>query len=535
MKEHTFQDSLREAWNDREIPIWLASTLLHVLLLLGARQVTLPPTPPPEEASLRTRLLEMPEPQEIIEQEEFVDLPPVEQPNDVQDELVPVDVPTDAPMATEVNDPLKQEVATLSPVDNPASDAVSAMLDGENARALAAKGTGGILNGRGKGNKLGLLASQGGSKETEDAVHWGLEWLVRHQFPEGNWSLDHVPLAKGPSTGSGRSRSMVAATGMATLPFLASGYTHKEGPYRRVVAAALKFIIENQQPSGLLQAPGDSALFYSHGLAAIPLCEAYALTKDPYLEGPAKGAIKFLLDTQNQKGGWRYNVGDGQCDTSVIGWQLMAMKSARLAGIDVPEEAFTRCKAFLDTVRMPSAPERFGYINERGRVIVDHLPSTTSIGQLCLQFMGLPQSDPGLGKSVDFMLGNPPNLQTRDCYYWYYATQVIHNVQGPKWDQWNRVMKRILVNSQNTDTKSTDHGSWDPNQPTPDVWASSAGGRHMVTCFHILCLEVYYRYLPIYVVENLSAAEPSKRKNRNERPQGEESPPAGPGKPAGAG
>ncbi|MBY0588149.1 terpene cyclase/mutase family protein [bacterium] len=523
MREHTFQDSLREAWSDREIPIWLASTFLHVLLLFGARQITIPPSPLPAEASLRTRLLEIPETPEVEEPEPVVDLPPVESPQEPQDELLAIDVPTNPPLSTEVRDPLEQQVATLSPVDNPASDAISAMLDGENARALAAKGTGGILQGRGKGNKLGLLASQGGSKETEDAVHWGLDWLARHQFPAGHWSLDHTPLSKGPSTGGGRSRSMVAATGMAVLPFLASGYTHKEGPYRQVVSSALKFLIENQQPSGLLQAPGDSALFYSHGLAAIPLCEAYALTKDPNLAAPATAAIRFLLETQNNQGGWRYNVGDGQCDTSVLGWQLMAMKSARLAGIDVPEEAFTRCKAFLETVRAGSDREKFGYINERGKVVIDHLQSTTSIGQLCLQFMGLPQDDVSLGKSVDLMLSKTPNLNTRDCYYWYYATQVIHNVQGPKWDQWNRVMKRVLVSSQNTDEKSTDHGSWDPNKPTPDLWGAQAGGRHMVTCFHILCLEVYYRYLPIYVVENLGAPAPKKKtrpegpNNRNEK------------------
>lgn len=519
MKEHTFQDSVREAWNDLEIPVWLASTLLHIALLFTARQVVIPPSPPPAEASLKTRLLEIPEPEVIEEPEPVVELPPVETPNETQDEILAVDVPTDPPMATEVADPIEQEIASLSPVDNPATDAISAMLEGNNAKALAVKGTGGILNGRGKGNKLGLLASQGGSKETEDAVHWGLDWLARHQFPDGHWSLDHSPLAKGPTTGVGSTRNMVAATGMAVLPFLASGYTHKEGPYRPVVTAALKYLIANQQPNGLLESPGGyspGTLFYAHGLAAIPLCEAYALTKDPYLEAPATAAIRFLLETQNTAGGWRYSIGDGQCDTSVLGWQLMAMKSARLAGIEVPEEAFNRCKAFLESVRMGPARERFGYMAEKNRVEVHRELSTTSIGQLCLQFMGLPQGDPTLEKAVDYMLATPPNVQNRDCYYWYYATQVIHNVQGPKWDKWNREMKRVLVASQDTNQTSTDHGSWDPAQPVLDR-SGKEGGRHMVTCFHVLCLEVYYRYLPIYVVENLSDPAPAKPKPPEEK------------------
>jgi hypothetical protein len=39
----------------------------------------------------------------------------------------------------------------------------------------------------------------------------------------------------------------------------------------------------------------------------------------------------------------------------------------------------------------------------------------------------------------------------------------------------------------------------------------------MVTCFHVLCLEVYYRYLPIYVVENLNAPQPEKSKPPEEK------------------
>jgi hypothetical protein len=530
MKEPSFRDLVRQAWKDREIPIgaassaiWIGSLILHAILLLAAHEWAVPPTPPPAEASLQTRLLEIPEPAEIEEMEPLVDLPPVETPAPSPDENISFDAATGSPSSAESEQP-ESLTASLSPVDSPSSDSISAMLEGENPRGLAALGRGGILSSRSASNKLGLLAAQGGSKETEEAVRWGLDWLARHQYPDGHWSLDHTPMAKGATTGGGQARSMVAATGMATLPFLASGYTHKEGPYRSQVLAALKYLVANQQPTGLLQAPQDSALFYSHGLAAIPLCEAYALTKDPYLEGPARGAIQFLLNTQNEAGGWRYNVGDGECDTSVLGWQLMAMKSARLAGIDVPEEAFDRCRAFLDRVRIEGSPERFGYMPTASGVMVDHVRSTTSIGQLCLQFMGLPRNDPGLSKSVDFLLTQPPSLeQARDCYYWYYATQVIHNFQGPTWDQWNRAMKRTLVRSQVTDSKSTDHGSWDPSRPSEDLWGSKPGGRHMVTCFHILCLEVYYRYLPIYTLDQTPGSaspkprRPSDRESRKEK------------------
>jgi hypothetical protein len=44
-------------------------------------------------------------------------------------------------------------------------------------------------------------------------------------------------------------------------------------------------------------------------------------------------------------------------------------------------------------------------------------------------------------------------------------------------------------------------GSWDPDKPTRDAW-SEPGGRLMVTSLSTLTLEVYYRYLPLYKLDN---------------------------------
>lgn len=490
----------RDVWTKWETPFWIGSCFVHLLLMLTARQMNLPPEEPPATASLETRLLELPEPIEPENVEAVLEMPAVADPDSRQEEVT-LDVPTDSVASAQALDAPQAELAPLSPIDQPDESAISELLEGTNALAMSSQGLGGILNSRGRARKLGLLAAQGGSKETEDAVQWGLAWLARHQFADGHWSFDHTPLAKGPTSGAGGSRSMMGATGLGVLPFLASGYSHREGPaeYRKVVEGALRWIVQNQQPSGLLLSQGDGAIFYTHGLSAIALCEAFAMTKDPALRAPATAAVGFLLSTQNAAGGWRYVVGDGQCDTSVLGWQVMALKSATLAGIDVPDDAFQKSKAFLETVRVGQEGERFGYTVENDKVI-NVSNSTTSIGQLCMQFMGLPQSDPALVRSVDVMLSAPPTMESRDAYYWYYATQVLHNVQGSKWDRWNRTMKRVLTKSQNTDPKSTDHGSWDPLRPSRDRWGADQGGRHMVTCLHVLCLEVYYRYLPIYSV-----------------------------------
>ena len=83
----------------------------------------------------------------------------------------------------------------------------------------------------------------------------------------------------------------------------------------------------------------------------------------------------------------------------------------------------------------------------------------------------------------------------RDTYYWYYATQVMFNLGGPQWDQWNRLMRHTLIETQCKEGCAM--GSWDPERPTLDVW-SGKGGRIITTAMSTLTLEVYYRYLPLY-------------------------------------
>ena len=51
------------------------------------------------------------------------------------------------------------------------------------------EGTG--LGGRGAAQRKALVATGGGTEESEAAVARALEWLARHQLPDGSWSFDH--------------------------------------------------------------------------------------------------------------------------------------------------------------------------------------------------------------------------------------------------------------------------------------------------------------------------------------------------------
>src|SRR5258708_7139972 len=76
---------------------------------------------------------------------------------------------------------------------------------------------------------------------------------------------------------------------------------------------------------------------YGQTIASVALCEAYAMTRDRWLEGPARRAVTLVA--KGPSGGQRGAPGAAS-DTSVLGWQIMAIKSAQRAGFDVPTTAF---------------------------------------------------------------------------------------------------------------------------------------------------------------------------------------------------
>ena len=358
-------------------------------------------------------------------------------------------------------------------------------------------GLGHGLGGRGKGHREGLVGVSGGTRASERAVAGGLNWLARHQAPAGNWSLQHTKFCKGGScSGPGSIQDDAAATAMALLAFQAAGQTHKEkGPYRTHVSKGIAWLLKHQNPKNGDLSAGASQTMYSHGLATIALCEAYAMTRDESVGAAAVKAVRLIEQVQNPAhGGWRYYLNSTDGDTSVLGWQVMALKSAQMAGIGVNSLTFEGARKWLASVAKGEHLGLYAYQPYR-----EVTPSMTAVGMLCQQYLGIRPDDPAMLEGKTYLLANPPdpNLQ-RDVYYWYYATLVMHNFMGADWDQWNRQMRRTLIDTQCKVPKQCDEGSWDPQSPTVDRWAQA--GRLYVTALSVLTLEVYYRYLPLFQV-----------------------------------
>jgi hypothetical protein len=398
------------------------------------------------------------------------------------------------------------DAAPKSPVDMPAMDNLAEMLSGINPSGMAAKGSGGTLNSRGAGVKAAMVGHQGGTKQTEQAVAAGLEWLIRHQYPDGHWSIHDMPCKQGRCSGAGTAKYDMAGTAFGLLPFLAAGYTHQSGPYQKQVGAGLAWMIAHQDPHTGDLANDAGSNMYVHGLSSIVLAEAYALTRDARVGKAAQMAIRFIENAQGSHGGWRYVPKSETGDTSVVGWQVMALKSAQMGGLEVKPQTLEGAKKFLKSVSSGSNGGLFGY-DQPGAS-----PTMTSVGLLCQQYMGSLRGDEGIREGVEYIKQNPPSLSYRNAYYWYYATQVMHNMQGGEWDRWNREMRTVWVETQEREKNKCEFGSWDPAKPTKDVGHSDVGGRVMITSIGLLTLEVYYRYLPLYKIMDGSSEMASKIK-----------------------
>jgi hypothetical protein len=387
--------------------------------------------------------------------------------------------------------------------DGPAVRGLGGVGGGEGTSDTGGSGGAGSgFGGRGSGMRKAMTGRFGGTRQTERAVAAALNWLARHQNRDGSWSLGQYnkQCKDRTCTEPGSAQADAAATAMGLLPFLAAGQTQKsKGPYKQNIASGLYWLVQHQKPDGNLS---DGAhTMYSHGLATITLCEAYALTHDEHLGEAAQRAVRFIEHAQHPRtGGWRYAPGD-EGDTSVVGWQVMALKSAQMAGLSVQPLTLTGAKNFLKTCASGNYGGLFSYTPGTGPT-----PTLTAVGLLCNQYLGVGRDDKLMTEGVDLLMHNLPVIESHNVYHWYYATQVMHNLPGPQWDTWNRQMRRLLIEHQAKEGCAA--GSWDPAHPVRDAWGD-VGGRLMITSLSCLTLEVYYRYLPLYQLDRQGEDKPA--------------------------
>ena len=464
---------------------------VHVAILLVLATIMIASPPLPQEAALHVS--------------PRVDPPRIEEDRtpDLKDQPeVPLKEATETPIIIKQDE---VEITTDVPegleLDNPSDKNLEAR-SFDDATGLA----GGASGAYGARFGVGRLANPSGGPATEDAVRGALEWLARHQAPDGSWRSTWSDQCKGPRCSGGvwpdgGGSHEVGYTAVSLLAFLGNGHTHRfarVAKYRQVVQKGLRYLRAQQREDGAIGwRTGEQV--YDHAIATMALCEAYAITRDFELKGPALRATEVLLEAQNPGLGWKYGRRSGRNDTSVTGWGVLALKAAHTAGFTLSPDAFEGARAWL--LRATDADANTGYETPGGGSSFlsvtdgkyDEQPTNTAVALLCRLLMGERRSTDALRRAGRHLLDAAPSWPAKDqvrkvnFYYWYYGTYAMFQLGGQPWEQWNERMKEALLPHQRRN--GCEDGSWDPDDP----W-SPVGGRVYATAINALTLEIYYRY-----------------------------------------
>jgi hypothetical protein len=355
-------------------------------------------------------------------------------------------------------------------------------------------------------NRSALAQRAGASSASEQAVERALDWLARHQDTDGRWDGATAKYDDGSPVKGDDDYTIhcppgepcfgeciyweadTALTGLALLAFLGSGYNHVDGKYAETVGKGIGFLLLQQKPDGDLRGRSRAVGMYCHSMATLALCEAFALTGDEHLRAPVARAITFLIGARARDGmAWRYDRGFSTGDTSILGWVVMALKSAKVVGIPGPDSVRDGTLAWLKKVA--AGPELgLGKYQPQDPVT----PTMTAEAWVCRQFLGVGGPGPASTEAADYLLAHGPDRDPYNLYYWYYGTLAMYQHGGDSWTRWNAAVRDQLVHRQ----RQSGHiaGSWDPD----DSLYGAKGGRIYCTALATLTLEVYYRFLRLY-------------------------------------
>ena len=314
------------------------------------------------------------------------------------------------------------------------------------------------------------------SAELDPAIERGLRALADMQEDDGAFS-------------GGRYGKHVGITALACLAFMADGHMPGRGEYGRVIDRGLEFILDNVNETGLIAAETSHGPMYGHGFAALFLGEVYGMTAgDPDSARSARvydalvKANRLIVQTQNEEGGWRYNPVPHDADISVTICQIMALRSARNAGIEIPKQTIDRA---IEYVNGCHNTQDGGFRYQLGRGSSAWPRSAAGVASLF--YAGVYEGEV-IDRGVEYLEakafpGKASGIGGSHYYYGhYYAVQAMFLAGGPSWEAWWPAIREELLNRQVED------GTW------LDAHAGNAYGSAMA----LIILQMPKRYLPIF-------------------------------------
>lgn len=298
------------------------------------------------------------------------------------------------------------------------------------------------------------------------AIRKGMVWLADQQKSDGSFG-----------SGSQYGRH-VGITALAGLAFMSDGHVPGRGRYGKNVDLALKFVLDSTaDESGLICAETSYGPMYGHGFATLFLAEVYGMSPRPEVREKLRKAVRLIIGTQNDAGGWRYHPVKADADISVTICQIMALRAARNAGIDVPKATIDRAISYVRRSQNPDGGFRY-MLDSSGSMF-----PRSAAGVAALFYAGLysgPEITNGLKYLMQFL---PGKSQPQGHYYYgqYYAAQAMFQAGGDYWKQWWPAIRDELID------KQADDGYW-----------QGEAGNEYGTAMALIVLQIPDGLLPIF-------------------------------------
>lgn len=314
--------------------------------------------------------------------------------------------------------------------------------------------------------------ANGEPDKIEKSIRRGLDFIARGQNESGSFDSNQANAYAG----------IPALCGMA---FLAAGDTPMSEPNGPVIMRIIDHLLEKARADGYMGVKNGK--MYSHCISTLFLSEVSGMVdtnRQAKINALLPKAVKIILSAQAIKkhgdhdGGWRYEPNSRDSDMSCSGWALMALRSARLNGAPVPQEAIDRAVKYV-LAHHSTKTGTFGYQNSTSEA--DKL---TGAGLLCLELCGK-HGDPATLRAGHYLGRNFRNLErvNRQGYGLYYTAQGLFQLGGESWKNFSDWMYAYWL------PRQADDGHWDLRDD---------GCPYYKTSLVILALTVPFRQLPIY-------------------------------------
>ena len=307
--------------------------------------------------------------------------------------------------------------------------------------------------------------------ETQASINSGLDYLASRQNENGSF---------GSTTAySGN----VAITGLSGMAFLSAGHTPGRGKHGAVVQKTVDYILACAQPSGYI-VEGEVRYhgpMYGHGFATLFLAEVYGMSPRKDVREKLDKAVKLIVNSQNDEGGWRYYPDSDDADISVTVAQVMALRAARNSGIFVPKSTIDRSVEYVEKCQNADGGCKYQLVRR-----AESLFPRSAAGVVALYSAGIYEGR-SIERGLDYLIrylpqGDVFRYDTHYFYGQYYAVQAMWHAGGDYWHRWYPAIRDELLRRQ------LPNGSW------PDTSICAEYG----TAMACLVLQMPNNYLPIF-------------------------------------